>query len=171
MPIPSPELQPQTDESGRAFSHRIQIGFWLVGAILLSVGFAGYQSIREFDETVDWVAHSQEVLGRLQVVLADVQDIEIGMRGYVMTGKERFLGPYIRGLDVLRGDREKLSTIVQVTPQDPPEQPHNIEMLNALIDKKLVLLKTMIALRKDVPYQAAQMERSEERRVGKECRL
>lgn len=158
MPIPSPELQPQTDESGRAFSHRIQIGFWLVGAILLSVGFAGYQSIREFDETVDWVAHSQEVLGRLQVVLADVQDIEIGMRGYVMTGKERFLGPYIRGLDVLRGDREKLSTIVQVTPQDPPEQPHNIEMLNALIDKKLVLLKTVIALRKDVPYQAAQME-------------
>lgn len=158
MPIPSAEPQSQTDRSERTFSHKIQTGFWLVGAILLLVGLAGYQSIREFDETVDWVAHSQEVLGRLQVVLADVQDIEIGMRGYVMTGKERFLGSYMKGLDVLRSDREKLSTIVQVTPQDPPEQQRNIEMLNAFIDKKLVLLKTLLALRKDVPSQAAQME-------------
>ncbi|MDE3051252.1 MAG: hypothetical protein KGJ48_15300, partial [Nitrospirota bacterium] len=82
MPIPSDEPQPQTDQSGRAFSRKIQIGFWLVGAILLMIGLAAYQSIREFDETVDWVAHSQEVLGRLQVVLSDVQDIEIGLRGY-----------------------------------------------------------------------------------------
>lgn len=158
MPLPSDEPQPQTDRSGRAFSHKIQIGFWLVGAILLMIGLAAYQSIREFDETVDWVAHSQEVLGRLQVVLSDVQDIEIGLRGYVMTAKERFLEPYKKGLVVLSHDREKLSTIIQVNPQDPPEQPRNIEMLNALIDKKLVQLNAMLALRKDVPYQAAQME-------------
>ncbi|MBU6482162.1 MAG: CHASE3 domain-containing protein [Nitrospirae bacterium] len=158
MPIPSDEPQPQTDRSGRAFSRKIQIGFWLVGAILLMIGLAAYQSIREFDETVDWVAHSQEVLGRLQVVLSDVQDIEIGLRGYVMTAKERFLEPYKKGLVVLSHDRERLSTIIQVNPQDPAEQPRNIEMLNALIDKKLVQLNAMLALRKDVPYQAAQME-------------
>ncbi|MDE3042187.1 MAG: CHASE3 domain-containing protein [Nitrospirota bacterium] len=158
MPIPFDEPQPKTDRSGRAFSRKIQIGFWLVGAILLMIGLAAYQSIREFDETVDWVAHSQEVLGRLQVVLSDVQDIEIGLRGYVMTAKERFLEPYKKGLVVLSHDRERLSTIIQVNPQDPPEQPRNIEMLNALIDKKLVQLNAMLALRKDVPYQAAQME-------------
>jgi signal transduction histidine kinase len=158
MSIPSIEPQPQTDRSERAFSYKIQTGFWLVGAILLLIGLAGYQSIREFDETVDWVAHSQEVLGRLQVVLSDVQDIEIGLRGSVMTGKERSLAPYKNGLDVLSRDREELANIIQVAPQDPPEQPHNLEMLAALIDKKLVLLKTMLALRKDVSYQSAQME-------------
>jgi signal transduction histidine kinase len=158
MPIPSTEPQPQTGRSERAFSHIIQIGFWLVGAILLVIGLAAYQSIREFDGTVDWVAHSQEVLGRLQVVLSDVQDIEIGLRGYVMTGKERFLDPYKNGLDVLSRDREELSTIIQINPQDGPEQPRNLETLKALIDKKLVLLKTMLALRKDVTYQSAQME-------------
>lgn len=158
MPIPSGEPQPQTDQSERAFSHKIQAGFWLVGAILLLIGLASYQSIREFDETVDWVAHSQDVLGRLQIVLSDVQDIEIGLRGYVMTGKNHFLDPYKNGLDVLSRDREELSTVVQVNPPDRPEQLHNLEMLSALIDKKLVLLKTMLALRKDVTYQAAQME-------------
>src|SRR5512135_2138623 len=153
MPTPSIEPQPQTGRSERAFSYKIQAGFWLVGAILLFIGLASYQSIREFDETVDWVAHSQEVLGRLQVVLSDVQDIEIGLRGYLMTGKENFLDPYKTGLDVVGRDREALSTIMQVTPQDTPEQSRNIELLNALIDKKLVLLKTVLALRKDVSYQ------------------
>ncbi len=158
MSIPSIEPQPQTGRSERAFSYKIQAGFWLVGAVLLSIGLAGYQSIREFDETVDWVAHSQEVLGRLQVVLSDVQDIEIGLRGYLMTGKENFLDPYKTGLDVVSRDREALSTIMQVTPQDTPEQLRNIEMLNALIDKKLVLLKTVLALHKDVAHQSVQME-------------
>jgi len=154
----STEAQPQTDRSERTFSHKIQTGFWLVGAILLLIGLAGYQSIREFDETVDWVAHSQEVLGRLQVVLSDVQDIEIGLRGYVMTGKERFLDPYNNGLGVLDRHRAELSTIIQVYPQDTPEQPSNLEALNVLIEKKLVLLKTLRALRKDGAYQSAQME-------------
>jgi signal transduction histidine kinase len=158
MPVSSAEPQPQTDRSELAFSRKIQTGFWLVGAILVIVGFAGYQSIREFDETVDWVAHSQEVLRRLQVVLSDMQDIEIELRGYVMTGKERFLDPYKNSLILLRGDTEALSTSILANPQDLPEQSRNLEKLTALIDKKLGLLKTMLALRKDALYQSAQME-------------
>jgi signal transduction histidine kinase len=158
MPASSTEPQPRASRSERAFSYKIQGGFWLVGAILLLIGLAGYQSIREFDETVDWVTHSQEVLGRLQVVLSDVQDIELGLRGYIMTGKESFLDPYKSGFTVMSRDREALSTIIQIAPQDAPEQSRNIEMLNALIDKKLVLLETMLALRKDASYRPAQME-------------
>lgn len=158
MSIPTTKPEPLTDLSGRAFSRKIQTGFWLVGAILLCIGLASYLSIREFEETVDWVTHSQEVLGRLQVVLSDVQNLEIGLRGYVMTGKERFLGPYENGLGLLSRHREDLSTIIQVTPQDPPDQPRNLEMLNVLIDAKLALSKTMLALRKDVSYQPTQME-------------
>jgi signal transduction histidine kinase len=158
MPVSSAEPRPQTDRSELAFSRKIQTGFWLVGAILVIIGFAGYQSIREFDETVDWVAHSQEVLRRLQVVLSDIQDIEIGLRGYVMTGKERFLDPYKNRLILLRGDTEALSTAILANPQDPPEQSRNLEKLTALIDKKLGQLKTMLALRKDASYQSAQME-------------
>ena len=84
MPIPSTKPQPQTNRSEHSFAHKIQIRFWVVGAILLLIGLVSYQSIQEFDETVDWAAHSQEILVRLQTVLSDVQDIEIGLRGYVM---------------------------------------------------------------------------------------
>lgn len=158
MPLPAPEPQPQTTQSERTFSRKIKTGFWLVGAILLSTGLAAYQSIREFEETVDWVTHSQDVLGHLQVVLSDVQDIEIGLRGYVMTGKEHFLDPYKNGLVVLSRDRDALSTIVQVSPQDRSEHARRLDTLNVLIDKKLALLKTMLDLRKGSTYQSAQME-------------
>lgn len=158
MPIPSSDAQSQTHRSERQFSHKIQTGFWLVGAILLLIGLAAYQSIREFEETVDWVAHSQEVLGRLQAVLSDVQDIEIGLRGYVMTGKERFLDPYKNGLAMLVGHRKELSTTIQVNPQDPHGQSRNLETLAALIEEKLALMKIMLALRKQESYRSAQME-------------
>ena len=158
MPLPAPELQPQTARSARTFSRKIKAGFWLAGAILLLLGLASYQSIREFEETVDWVSHSQDVLGRLQTVLSDVQDIEIGLRGYVITGKEHFLDPYKNGLNVLSRDRADLSAIVQISPHDRPEQPRDLETLNGLIDKKLALLTTMLALRTSATYQSARME-------------
>ena len=158
MPLPAPELQPQTARSARTFSRKIKAGFWLAGAILLLLGLASYQSIREFEETVDWVSHSQDVLGRLQAVLSDVQDIEIGLRGYVITGKEHFLDPYKNGLNVLSRDRADLSAIVQISPHDRPEQPRDLETLNGLIDKKLALLTTMLALRTSATYQSARME-------------
>ena len=158
MPLPAPEPQPQTTQSARTFSRKIKAGFWLVGAILILIGLASYQSIREFEETVDWVTHSQDVLGHLQVVLSDVQDIEIGLRGYVMTGKEHFLDPYKNGLIVLTRDRDALSAIIQVSPQDHAEHASRLETLNVLIDRKLALLKTMLTLRKGSTYQSAHME-------------
>ena len=158
MPIPSTKPQPQTNRSKHSFARKIQTGFWVVGAILLLIGIASYQSLREFGETVDWAAHSQEILVCLQTVLSDVQDIEIGLRGYVMTGKERFLSPYKKGLDALSRDRKALLSIFQEDPLDRPEQPYNLELLDVLIEKKLELLNAMSALRKDVPYPSSQME-------------
>ena len=158
MPIPSTKPQPQTNRSEHSFTRKIQAGFWVVGAILLLIGIASYQSLREFGKTVDWAAHSQEILVCLQTVLSDVQDIEIGLRGYVMTGKERFLSPYKKELDALSRDRKALLSIFQEDPLDRPEQPYNLELLDVLIEKKLELLSAMSALRKDVPYQSSQME-------------
>jgi signal transduction histidine kinase len=91
-------------------------------------------------------------------VLSDVQDVEIGLRGYVITGKERFLGAYNNGLDALSRDRKELSTILHEDPLYRPEQPQNLDKLEGLIEKKLVLSNAMLALRKDVSYQLSEIE-------------
>jgi len=130
----------------------------VVGAILLLISFASYQSIREFDETVDWAAHSQEILVDLQTVFSDVQEIEIGLRGYLITGKEPFLDAYNNGLDALSRDRKELSTTLHEDPLYRPEQPQNLEKLEGLIEKKLVLSNAMFALHKDRSYQLSEIE-------------
>jgi signal transduction histidine kinase len=94
----------------------------------------------------------------LQTVLSDVQDIEIGLRGYVITGKEHFLDAYNNRLDVLSRDRKVLSTALYEDPLYRPEQPQNLAKLEGLIEKKLALSNAMLALRKNVPYQPSEIE-------------
>lgn len=47
---------------------------------------------------------SLDVLDKLQRILTDVQDIETGQRGFVLSGDEKFLQPYYMGLDNLKKD-------------------------------------------------------------------
>ncbi|MFC5513811.1 response regulator [Massilia jejuensis] len=43
---------------------------------------------------LNWVEHSQEVIGKANEVSKLVADMEAGMRGYVISGDETFLSPY-----------------------------------------------------------------------------
>ncbi|KQQ96554.1 response regulator [Massilia sp. Leaf139] len=43
---------------------------------------------------LNWVEHSQEVIGKANEVNRLVSDMEAGMRGYVISGDESFLAPY-----------------------------------------------------------------------------
>lgn len=142
------------EQPRRHFLYKVGGGFGLAAAILVLIGVASYGSLTEFEETVDWVTHTQQVLGALQAVLSDMQEAQTGLRGYVVTGKEHFLEPYERALKVLDSDQDRLVTLSQ----DNPEQRRKIENLKALIVTELALLKTMIAVRKDADYKSVQME-------------
>ena len=43
---------------------------------------------------LNWVEHSQEVIGKANEVSKLVSDMEAGMRGYLLSGDETFLAPY-----------------------------------------------------------------------------
>jgi CHASE3 domain sensor protein len=43
---------------------------------------------------LNWVEHSQEVIGKANEVSRLVSDMEAGMRGYALSGDESFLSPY-----------------------------------------------------------------------------
>jgi len=44
-----------------------------------------------------WVTHTYEVLAQADAVMAAAVDMETGMRGYLLAGKEGFLDPYVGG--------------------------------------------------------------------------
>ncbi|MBT7486818.1 MAG: HAMP domain-containing protein, partial [Rhodospirillales bacterium] len=48
-------------------------------------------------QTIGWVTHTYKVIAKANDILAAAVDMETGMRGYLLAGKEEFLGPYKGG--------------------------------------------------------------------------
>jgi len=57
-------------------------------------------SIRSLEKTSARVDHTHNVLAEAASVLASAVDMETGMRGYLLAGKEEFLDPYNTGREV-----------------------------------------------------------------------
>ena len=79
-----------------AFRSKISAGF-IAAFLILLVGAFSFRSAHEALDAGRWVAHTYEVIGRLDALLAELIDVETGARGYALSGEERFLEPYQRG--------------------------------------------------------------------------
>jgi PAS domain S-box-containing protein len=91
---------------------KITLGFAVALAVLLVVGAVSYQSSLRLVEYADLVAHTREVMARLESVLVSASNVVIGARGYVITGEERYLEPYRSGAVDLERDLAALKTLV-----------------------------------------------------------
>jgi CHASE3 domain sensor protein len=56
-----------------------------------------YDRLRVIEWAKDWRVHTTDVLETLQKAMDAMVDQETGVRGYLITGDERFLEPYHRG--------------------------------------------------------------------------
>ncbi|MEU5695550.1 response regulator [Actinosynnema sp. NPDC020468] len=70
------------------------VGYLLAVGGLLVVGISAYVRIGTLLEDRVPVEHTYEVLGRISQLRIDLQDVERGQRGYLVTGDEGFLSPY-----------------------------------------------------------------------------
>lgn len=55
------------------------------------------EKLEVMEESKQWVMHTYKVIGKANDILAAAVDMETGMRGYLLAGKEEFLDPYIQG--------------------------------------------------------------------------
>ena len=76
------------------FGKKIAAGFALSIVLMATIGVVAYRSINTLSNTSQMVTHTHHVLELLDDVFNVLQDAEIGMRGYVITGDENFLEPY-----------------------------------------------------------------------------
>ena len=64
---------------------------------LLVLSIVSYGSISSLNESYEWVQHTNRVLGRADSITAAAVDMETGMRGFLLAGKEGFLDPHADG--------------------------------------------------------------------------
>ncbi len=82
-------------------------------------------SLKTVNETSGWVKHTYEVIDDAKEILASAVDMETGMRGYLLAGKDEFLGPYKQG----KQNFFQQLAVLKATVNDNPAQ---VKLLNEI---------------------------------------
>jgi len=126
-------------------------GIAIAFTVLLGVlGMASWTT-NETNKASDLVAHTYDVLGDLRNVLSVLQDAETGQRGYLLTGNEAYLEPFVRA-------NERIEDIVAKLHTDTvgnSRQQKSINRIEPLISDKLDELRQTIMLQQSGRHDAA----------------
>ena len=101
----------------------------IVIPILVSISLAGFLLWETFDlnQSMQWVDHTDRVLNQSGHLLKLLVDMETSRRGYIATGDETFLRPYIEGTKQFDPEFQALNQLVG----DSPSQQHKLQDIYA----------------------------------------
>jgi PAS domain S-box-containing protein len=137
-----------------ATARKVAVGFAFALACLGVVGLVSYLSVVRLNENAAWVAHTHEVLSRLESLIAGATDSETAERGYVITGDESYLEPYQKSAALVEDQAQRLRELTA----DNPAQTQRLDSMVPLVTERLASLRAVIELRKSQGFAAAQGE-------------
>src|ERR1700674_1736874 len=74
--------------------NKINIPIGLALAILAIVGVVSYENVTRLDDSANWADQTQEVLGTIEAVKANIEDAKSSQRGYIISGSDDYLRSY-----------------------------------------------------------------------------
>jgi len=108
---------------------------------------ASSTDINELKKLTGWVEHTYKVIAQAQAIVAAAVDMETGMRGFLLAGKDEFLEPYNSGK--LRFNA--LTSELMKTVSDNPAQVTLLKESKVTIDQWIALVvEDQIALRRTI---------------------
>lgn len=117
----------------------------------LIVGYIASQQTSKMHSANGYILHKQEIHQQLDELLLTIKDVEGSMRGYVITGKEEFLRPYLEVSPKINEFEARLSRAIA----DQPEQKKLMAQLDPLIDEKVENMAQIVMLRQKQGFDAA----------------
>ncbi len=130
-----------------------KIRFNFIAAILCILFFVliTYRNMLLTESESKYIKSSLEVLLKLEDILTDVQDIEAGQRGFVISGDTHFLDPYFSGLIKLQRDTVLLKNLEL---DDPAIKADHAQLLK-IVGEKAKFAKFVVEARKVYGYDSA----------------
>lgn len=123
------------------FTRILQAGYGSAILILLLVGAVSYTTLQNLLASNNAVAHSNEVITKLERALSIMKDAETGQRGFLLSGDERYLEPYNGAYN----NAMALVTEIKKLTADNIEQQINMASLKAVLTSRLTILQSLIA--------------------------
>jgi PAS domain S-box-containing protein len=110
----------------------------------LIIAGAALWAAYEANASMQWVDHTNQVIGQSQRLFKLLADMETGERGYLVTGNDAFLQPYHEASKVIDSEYQKLYLLVA----DDPSQQTRLESLHVSLNHWRGYAEQMIALRR-----------------------
>ena len=110
-------------------------------ALLVALGVASFWAFRQIEEAADARRHTFVVINRAEDLLSALRDAETGQRGYLLTGDEAFLEPYLAVRDSISGHLEKLRQLTLISAAHK-----HLDTLVPLVDAKLAEMSAGVIL-------------------------
>ncbi|PQO96547.1 two-component system sensor histidine kinase/response regulator [Massilia phosphatilytica] len=128
-----------SDQFRRILSRNVAmpLGMGVLSALVF-VGIIAY-----LINVLSWVEHSEHVIGRANEVSRLSSDMEAGMRGYVLSGDDDFLAPYLAAKPRMDAELKNLVRLVG----DNPTQIDRLERVRAAQGQWQAFAEEMIGLR------------------------
>jgi signal transduction histidine kinase len=130
-----------------SFKTKIALGFGAALLMLVCVAVLSYRSLETDESDRVWVAHTHQVMEKLEAVLGDLIDGETGVRAFIISGDEVYLQPYREGMVRIGQDVHDLRTLTA----DNPTQQRALDRLEPAIRTKVDELRDKIELRRQGP--------------------
>jgi PAS domain S-box-containing protein len=126
---------------------RLLGAFGAVLVVLVILSSAAYRTTALNQEANDLVEHSLWVMSTANATLASLVDMETSYRGFLLTGDDLFLEPYVRGSARVDGQLDELMAATA----DNPAQVQRWQAIEAQVDAwRTEVTEAGIALRRQV---------------------
>nr|WP_312377221.1 methyl-accepting chemotaxis protein [Pseudomonas oryzihabitans] len=128
-------------------SHKLKLGFGAILVIILALILAAWQGFNQVNQAVRQNIHSYHVLQDSDAALLALVNMETGMRGFALTGKEEFLDPLNKGEQRFA---EQLQELTQLTRDNPAQQADLAQLGQAKQQWNTESVQQILALRRQV---------------------
>jgi CHASE3 domain sensor protein len=135
---------PGRDDVRFAMEPRTFAGFLVAIAAVLVIAALSYQSLHTTESTAESLAHTAEVQTHTEGLLSTLKDAETGQRGYLLSGREEYLAPFLDAKHQLPAEFSSLAALLS---QDPAQRAR-LETLQSLAAEKMDELGQTVELKR-----------------------
>jgi len=133
---------------------RLVVGLLAVLLLVALVVVVAWRNAQQAERMAEWVAHTRAVLAQLEHVLRLNVDAQTGLRGYLVTGDEKFLEPYTAARSELPGALQRLQELTA----DNAGQQQAVLTLQRLVSEHIDTRERLVDLARTRGIEAARRE-------------
>src|ERR1700691_2425180 len=104
------------DDPWFAMEPRTFAGFLVAITAVLIIAVLSYDSLRLTERSAASLTRAVEVLAQIQSLVSTLKDAETGQRGFLLTGRESYLEPFLAARESLPAELARMRALLSDDP-------------------------------------------------------